>query len=506
MVARRHRGSSRDAAIIVCGGTRRRARRIALAHENPGRASPACCSRVAPVVPGHAADPPAARRAATRPRRSSRSCASRAPRTPSRPRWPSAAASRASCTTCSRTRCRALALQLEGARLLARDRGADPEVVDGARARAPPRGERADRGARRRSPRCAATSCPRRRTSPLASVRRRATLTVTGEPREPSSEARLALYRTAQEALTNVRRHSAAERVELRLDYARRRHALAVAGPRRRRAPATAGRRRLRADRHARARRAARRAPAAPGRPTTASASSCGCRRDPRPARRRPARRPRGPRHAARAARRDRARRHRRRRRGGARARRRARPRRRADGPADAALRRHRGDPAARRARRAAARDRADHLRRRRVRARRAARRRARLPDQGRGRRGDPRRGRGRRPRRGGAGPGVQHHVVAALSARAAAAAPELPDELTPREAEVLGADRRGPHQRGDRGAPGGERRDGQERTSTTSSPRPAPATARRPSSTPTRTAWRGPRRWPEPPRPWRRG
>ena len=45
-------------------------------------------------------------------------------------------------------------------------------------------------------------------------------MTVSGTPREPSSEAKLALYRTAQEALTNVRRHSASERVELTLDYA----------------------------------------------------------------------------------------------------------------------------------------------------------------------------------------------------------------------------------------------------------------------------------------------
>ena len=44
-------------------------------------------------------------------------------------------------------------------------------------------------------------------------------VTVIGEPRELSSEARLALYRTAQEALTNVLRHSAAERIELRLEY-----------------------------------------------------------------------------------------------------------------------------------------------------------------------------------------------------------------------------------------------------------------------------------------------
>jgi DNA-binding NarL/FixJ family response regulator len=44
-------------------------------------------------------------------------------------------------------------------------------------------------------------------------------VTVTGTPRELSSEARLALYRTAQEALTNVLRHSAADRVEIRLSY-----------------------------------------------------------------------------------------------------------------------------------------------------------------------------------------------------------------------------------------------------------------------------------------------
>ena len=42
-----------------------------------------------------------------------------------------------------------------------------------------------------------------------------------GEPRELASEARLALYRTAQEALTNIRKHADPERVELRLGYAR---------------------------------------------------------------------------------------------------------------------------------------------------------------------------------------------------------------------------------------------------------------------------------------------
>jgi signal transduction histidine kinase len=45
------------------------------------------------------------------------------------------------------------------------------------------------------------------------------TVDVQGEPRELPAEARLAVYRTAQEALTNVRRHASPERVEVRLDY-----------------------------------------------------------------------------------------------------------------------------------------------------------------------------------------------------------------------------------------------------------------------------------------------
>jgi signal transduction histidine kinase len=43
---------------------------------------------------------------------------------------------------------------------------------------------------------------------------------VTGAPRQLSSEARLAIYRTAQEALTNVRKHAEPQWVELHLDYA----------------------------------------------------------------------------------------------------------------------------------------------------------------------------------------------------------------------------------------------------------------------------------------------
>jgi len=42
---------------------------------------------------------------------------------------------------------------------------------------------------------------------------------VNGEPHELAPDARLAVYRTAQEALTNVRRHATPERVEVRLDY-----------------------------------------------------------------------------------------------------------------------------------------------------------------------------------------------------------------------------------------------------------------------------------------------
>ena len=44
-------------------------------------------------------------------------------------------------------------------------------------------------------------------------------VTIEGGERELGSEARLTVYRVAQEALTNVRRHAAAERVELGLRY-----------------------------------------------------------------------------------------------------------------------------------------------------------------------------------------------------------------------------------------------------------------------------------------------
>ncbi len=110
----------------------------------------------------------------------------------------------------------ALALQLEGTRLLARDRGADPDVIDGL--------ERAHHlavsgltEARQAISALRGDDLPA--LEDLAGTFPNATLTVSGTPREPSSEAQLALYRTAQEALTNVRRHSASDRVELKLVY-----------------------------------------------------------------------------------------------------------------------------------------------------------------------------------------------------------------------------------------------------------------------------------------------
>ena len=55
-----------------------------------------------------------------------------------------------------------------------------------------------------------------------------ARFTSSGTPRELASAVRLALYRVAQEALTNVRRHARPDRVEIRLDYLKDEVSLAV--------------------------------------------------------------------------------------------------------------------------------------------------------------------------------------------------------------------------------------------------------------------------------------
>ena len=111
----------------------------------------------------------------------------------------------------------ALALQLEGARLLAQSRDTDPEVVESLQ-RAHHLATNGLSEARQAISALRGDDLPA--IEDLAGTFPGATFTVTGTPREPSSEAKLALYRTAQEALTNVRRHSASERVELNLDYA----------------------------------------------------------------------------------------------------------------------------------------------------------------------------------------------------------------------------------------------------------------------------------------------
>src|SRR4051812_48140878 len=97
----------------------------------------------------------------------------------------------------------ALALQLEGARLLARDRDADPEVVAAAE-RAHPLAAGGLAEARQAIAALRGDELPGPERLPaLAEAfgehsRAGCGLTVTGEPRELPSEARLALYRTAQ--------------------------------------------------------------------------------------------------------------------------------------------------------------------------------------------------------------------------------------------------------------------------------------------------------------------
>lgn len=118
----------------------------------------------------------------------------------------------------------ALALQLETTRLLARSRGVDEDVTlaidrahhlaangldEARRAIATERGDELP-GPERIG--ALADAFADQSGLPVA-------VEIHGEPRELAPEARLAVYRTAQEALTNVRRHAVADRVELTLDY-----------------------------------------------------------------------------------------------------------------------------------------------------------------------------------------------------------------------------------------------------------------------------------------------
>jgi signal transduction histidine kinase len=127
----------------------------------------------------------------------------------------------------------ALALQLESTRLLAADRGADAEVIraidhahqltasglrEARRAIATARGEELPGPDRIGS---LADEFGQQSGLPVA-------VEVRGEPRELEPDARLAVYRTAQEALTNVRRHATAQRVEIELAYLPRSTVLVV--------------------------------------------------------------------------------------------------------------------------------------------------------------------------------------------------------------------------------------------------------------------------------------
>jgi signal transduction histidine kinase len=118
----------------------------------------------------------------------------------------------------------ALALQLETTRLLARSRGVDDEVTrsidrahhlaaggldEARRAIAAERGDQAP-GPERIG--ALADAFGEQSGLPVA-------VEIRGEPRELPPEARLAMFRTAQEALTNVRRHATPERVDIQLDY-----------------------------------------------------------------------------------------------------------------------------------------------------------------------------------------------------------------------------------------------------------------------------------------------
>lgn len=118
----------------------------------------------------------------------------------------------------------ALALQLESTRLLARDRGTDEQVtrsIDQAHHLAAQGLDEARRAiAAARGDQLPGPERLEALTSAFGGQSGiPVTLEVTGVAHELPPDARLALYRTAQEALTNIRRHAAPTRVAVQLDY-----------------------------------------------------------------------------------------------------------------------------------------------------------------------------------------------------------------------------------------------------------------------------------------------
>jgi signal transduction histidine kinase len=118
----------------------------------------------------------------------------------------------------------ALSVELEGARLLALDRDVDSDVIAAiGRAHRHAVSGLDEARAAIKALRGDSVPGPDRLADLIEEIRAHGidcTLEIGGEPRRLPSEAALAVFRTAQEALTNVRKHAEeAERVAIRLDY-----------------------------------------------------------------------------------------------------------------------------------------------------------------------------------------------------------------------------------------------------------------------------------------------